>query len=45
VMALTLDPNGYEWHFESALQAPVAPAGTPTTFTDHGVGTCHASHN
>jgi calcineurin-like phosphoesterase family protein len=45
VMALTLDPNGYEWHFESALQAPVAPAGTPTTFTDHGVGYCHASHN
>jgi hypothetical protein len=45
VMALTLDPNGYEWHFESALQAPVAPAGTPTTFNDQGVGYCHASHN
>ena len=36
VMALTLDPNGYQWDFESALQGPVAPAGTPATFTDHG---------
>ena len=45
VMALTLDPNGYKWYFESALQAPVAPAGTPTTFTDQGVGHCHGGHN
>jgi acid phosphatase type 7 len=41
VMALTLEPNGYKWYFQSALQAPVAPAGTPATFTDHGVGSCH----
>jgi hypothetical protein len=45
VMALTLDPNGYKWNFESALQAPVAPAGTPTTFTDKGVGHCHGGPN
>jgi hypothetical protein len=45
VMALTLEPNGYKWFFQSALQAPVAPAGTPTTFTDHGAGVCHGSHN
>jgi acid phosphatase type 7 len=41
VMALTLEPNGYKWYFQSALQAPVAPAGTPATFTDQGVGSCH----
>jgi len=41
VMALTLEPNGYKWYFQSALQAPVAPAGTPATFTDLGVGSCH----
>jgi acid phosphatase type 7 len=41
VMALTLEPNGYKWYFQSALQAPVAPAGTPATFTDQGVGACH----
>ena len=41
VMALTLDPNGYRWNYESALQAPVAPAGTPATFTDQGAGSCH----
>ena len=28
VMALTLDPNGYKWDFESALELPGAPAGT-----------------
>jgi hypothetical protein len=41
VMALTLGPNGYEWNFQSALEAPVAPAGSPTTFNDTGFGTCH----
>ena len=38
VMALTLDPNGYKWDFESALELPGAPAGT---YSDKGVGTCH----
>jgi acid phosphatase type 7 len=41
VMALTLNQNGYSWDFESALEAPVAPAGTATTYSDKGVGTCH----
>jgi hypothetical protein len=45
VMALTLDPNGYRWDFESALQGPVAPAGTPATFTDHGAAACHGPAN
>jgi len=41
VMALTLDPNGYQWDYESALEAPVAPAGTPATFSDKGSAACH----
>jgi hypothetical protein len=45
VMALTLDPNGYQWDFESALKAPIAPAGTPATFSDKGAGTCHGPVN
>jgi hypothetical protein len=40
VMALTLDPNGYKWDFESALELPGAPAGT---YSDKGVGFCHGS--
>jgi hypothetical protein len=40
VMALTLDPNGYKWDFESALERPGAPAGT---YSDKGVGFCHGS--
>ena len=41
VMALKLLDHGYEWDFESALQAPVAPAGAPATFSDKGFGACH----
>ena len=41
VMALTLDPNGYQWNYQSALQFPGAPAGTPATFTDSGSAACH----
>jgi hypothetical protein len=41
VMALTLDPNGYKWDFESALEFPGAPAGTPATYKDTGSATCH----
>jgi len=40
VMALTLDPNGYKWDFESALELPGAPAGT---YSDKGVGVCHGN--
>jgi acid phosphatase type 7 len=41
VMALTLDPNGYQWDYESALKFPGAPAGTPATFSDKGSAACH----
>jgi len=42
VMALTLDPNGYKWDFEPALELPGAPAGT---YSDKGAGTCHGPVN
>lgn len=46
VMALTLDPDGYHWNFQSTLEGPVAngqwPAVAPTgTYSDSGSGTCH----
>jgi hypothetical protein len=44
VMALTLDPNGYKWDFESALKDPAQTTGGPT-YSDKGVGTCHGSGN
>jgi len=40
VMALRLDPNGYKWDFESALELPGAPAGA---YSDKGFGFCHNS--
>jgi hypothetical protein len=42
VMALTLDDHGYKWDFESALEAPLAGAPASPTFSDKGVGSCHA---
>jgi hypothetical protein len=42
VMALTLDPEGYRWDFESALKSPDAAAGSPATFSDKGTARCHA---
>ncbi|MGC1519964.1 MAG: metallophosphoesterase [Steroidobacteraceae bacterium] len=44
VMALTLDPNGYKWDFESALKDP-AQTGGGSTYSDKGVGICHGSVN
>ncbi len=44
VMALTLDPHGYKWDFESALKDPAQPTGGPT-YSDKGVGFCHGSNN
>jgi len=48
VMALTLEPNGYVWNYQSALAGPVAsingptsPAPTTTGYSDKGVGLCH----
>jgi len=53
VMALTLDPNGYHWDFESALAGPAGlVAGNGPTFpapntnggySDTGFGSCHNS--
>jgi len=45
VMGLTLTANGYTWNFQSALEAPVAPAGTLSTYNDTGSGTCHGRAN
>ena len=42
VMALTLNPNGYAWDYESALKDPAQTTG-PATYSDKGVGTCHGS--
>jgi hypothetical protein len=44
VMALTLDPNGYKWDFESALKDPAQTTG-PATYSDKGAGTCHGPVN
>jgi len=49
VMALTLNPFGYTWDFESALAGPVAAINGPTFpvptanggYSDKGAGTCH----
>ena len=46
VMALTLDPNGYHWNFQSTMEGPVnngqLPAVAPTgSYSDSGFGTCH----
>jgi hypothetical protein len=41
VMKLVLHPHGYSWDYESALESPAAPAGTPATYSDSGVGSCH----
>jgi hypothetical protein len=53
VMALTLDPNGYHWDFESALAGPagLVASNGPTFpapnasggYSDTGFGTCHNS--
>jgi hypothetical protein len=41
-MALSLDPNGYKWDFEPALELPGA-ATAP--YSDSGVGSCHGPVN
>ena len=48
-MALTLNPFGYTWDFESALAGPAALTNGPTLpaptanggYSDKGSGTCH----
>jgi acid phosphatase type 7 len=41
VMKFRLLPDGYTWDYESAMQSPTAPAGTPPTYSDRGFGTCN----
>ena len=41
VMKLTLEPNSYSWDYESALESPAAPAGTPASYSDSGSGRCN----
>jgi acid phosphatase type 7 len=53
VLALTLNPNGYAWDYESALAGPAALSNGPTFpapnatggYSDKGVGACHGPHN
>jgi hypothetical protein len=45
VMKLVLHPSGYSWDYESALESPSAPAGTPPTYSDTGSGSCHSGQN
>jgi len=44
VMSLTLGEHGYHWDYESALEFPGAPEGTPATFSDTGDASCHGGH-
>jgi acid phosphatase type 7 len=44
VMALRLHPNGYEWDFESALEAPLVGAPASPNYSDKGSGTCHGGN-
>ncbi len=55
VMKLTLDPNGYQWDFESApglasptttFNGPTLPAPATTGgYSDKGFGICHGGHH
>jgi hypothetical protein len=41
VMKLTLNPSGYGWDFESALENPAAAATVPASYSDTGSANCH----
>jgi hypothetical protein len=41
-MKLTLRPGGYHWDYESALESPTAPSGTPASYSDTGSASCHS---
>ncbi len=53
VMALTLNPNGYAWDYESALAGPAALTNGPTFpapnanggYSDKGFGSCHGQRD
>jgi Calcineurin-like phosphoesterase len=40
-MKFTLDGNGYQWDYQSAMRGPEAPEGTPASYSDMGSGRCH----
>jgi acid phosphatase type 7 len=40
-MKFTLGPGWYKWDYESAMENPAAPAGTPPTYSDTGTGVCN----
>ncbi len=42
VMKLTLEHNGYDWDYQSAMESPTAPAGTPPTYSDTGSASCNS---
>ena len=44
VMKLTLQPFGYQWDYESAMESPTAPSGTPASYGDTGSGVCNGLH-
>ena len=44
VMGLTLNQNGYEWDYESALKDPAQPTG-PASYSDKGVSSCRGPVN
>jgi hypothetical protein len=41
VMKFRLFDDGYSWDYQSAMESPAAPAGTPSTYSDTGFGTCN----
>lgn len=41
VMKLTLGDGHYGWSYQSAMESPAAPAGTPPTYSDSGTGSCN----
>ena len=44
VMGLTLNQNGYEWNFQSALKDPAQITG-PASYSDTGASSCHGPVN
>ena len=40
-MKFTLGPGWYKWDYESAMESPTAPSGTPPTYSDTGAGVCN----
>ena len=44
-MKLTLEPDGYQWDYQSAMESPTAPAGTPATYRDAGSAGCHGGRD